>query len=66
MCATCICVVYGMQFYVQTSIALQALVQYNSGETGGSGLPPAPVIDAATRSAAKTFVTEPKPSSSGR
>ncbi|KAG5177145.1 putative xanthine dehydrogenase [Tribonema minus] len=52
------------KFFVQTSIDLDSLVAQE--ENAGRGLPAAPVVDAATRSAARTFVNEPKPPSSGR
>jgi len=47
------------KFFVQTSLKLADLV------TANTSLPTAPVIAAADRSAAKTFVTEPKPATRG-
>ena len=48
------------KFFVSTSVSLSS-----EGGGGGSGAPPPPVVAAAERSAGRSWVVDPKPSTSG-
>jgi len=51
-----------LKFFIKTTLELET---YLSTSSSSSSLPPAPIIPAADRSAARSFLTEPKPATRG-